>query len=511
MENTDASGQNSASSSDDPPLAQGHLPDESQQTFGGFTIQSDNVVLADKRNRLAAEVSAMENKKEQLQEKLLRRRRSDDTGLKTCAIGSIKFLPMEELCGICEIHILGKVLGDNDLKALHTSKKLTRIRNSKYRGVCDVQLLADLKQLQEVHLEVDGEIRNMTSLSRLPELRKVLLSNPNIYDSDMHCLGLLQNLEELSLRNCYRVTSCQRISQLPLLRVLDISFTRVTNEELTGLSASRSLVKVVLLNCRRLTDVSPLASIRTLEEVYLSGSEGVRSFGALGRLPVLRLLDFGCTAITDEELRCLSGSRSLVKVVLRHCRYLTDVSPLASVETLEEVDLSGCEGVRTVGALGRLPVLRVLDLGSAAITYGELQGLSASCSLVKIVLQHCRYLTDVSPLASIETLEEVYLFGSERVKIVGALGRLPVLRVLDLGSAAITDWELQRLSASRSLVKIVLQHCRYLTDVSPLASIRTLEEVYLSGCERVRSFGALGTAGTLQMCLLSHPLRHWKR
>ncbi|KEG05138.1 leucine-rich repeat protein (LRRP), partial [Trypanosoma grayi] len=125
-------------------------------------------------------------------------------------------------------------------------------------------------------------------------------------------------------------------------------------------------------------------------------------------------------------------SRSLVKIVLQHCRRLTDVSPLASIETLEEVNTSGSEGgVRTVGALGRLPVLRVLDLEYTAITDEELEALSGSRSLVKIMLQHCRHLTDVSPLASIETLEEVYPCGSEGgVRTVGALGRLPVLRVL---------------------------------------------------------------------------------
>ncbi|KEG05179.1 putative leucine-rich repeat protein (LRRP), partial [Trypanosoma grayi] len=151
---------------------------------------------------------------------------------------------------------------------------------------------------------------------------------------------------------------------------------------LWGLSVSRSLVEIVLQHCNRLTDVSPLASIETLEELNKSGCERVRSLGALGRLPVLRVLDLGCTAITDRELQNLSASRSLVKIVLWSCRHLTDVSPLASIETLEVVNMSGCEEVRSLGALGRLPVLRVLDLGCTAITDGGLWGLSVSRSLV---------------------------------------------------------------------------------------------------------------------------------
>ncbi|KEG06723.1 leucine-rich repeat protein (LRRP) [Trypanosoma grayi] len=202
----------------------------------------------------------------------------------------MKFLPMDELCGICEIHIVGKELGVDEIKALHTSQALTRINISNCSGVCDVQLLADLKQIQELHLEVDGEIQNMTSLSQLAEVRRLLLSSGIIQDNDERCLGFLQQLEELSLQNCYRVPSCQRIGQLPLLRVLDLSFTGVTDEELMGLSTSCSLVKIGLWECSDLTDVSSLASIEALEEVDLSDCEGLKIVGALQRVPRLYCL-----------------------------------------------------------------------------------------------------------------------------------------------------------------------------------------------------------------------------
>ncbi|KEG05835.1 putative leucine-rich repeat protein (LRRP) [Trypanosoma grayi] len=108
----------------------------------------------------------------------------------------------------------------------------------------------------------------------------------------------------------------------------------------------------------------------------LFNCEGVKTFGALGRLPVLRVLDLGCTAITDRELQGLSASRSLVKIVLRTCNRLTDVSPLASVERLEEVNVSGCEGVKSFGALGRLPRLRCLYLRENDIKEEELLSFS---------------------------------------------------------------------------------------------------------------------------------------
>ncbi|KEG10458.1 leucine-rich repeat protein (LRRP) [Trypanosoma grayi] len=260
----------------------------------------------------------------------------------------MKFLPTEEQCGMCEIRIDGKVLGDDDLKALHTSKTFTRIDISSCSGVCDVRLLAGLKQLQELHLGVDGEIENINLLSQLSELRKLSLINTNIQDSDVRCLGLIQKLEGLSLRSCSRVTSCQCIGQLPLLRVLDLSFTGVTDEELLGLSTSCSLVKIGLWDCSDLTDVSPLASIETLEVVDLDGCEGVKTVGALGRLPVLRELDLSCSVITDRELRGISASRSLVRIEVKIWRGLPDVSPLASIKTLKEVVLFACESVSGV-------------------------------------------------------------------------------------------------------------------------------------------------------------------
>ncbi|KEG06753.1 putative leucine-rich repeat protein [Trypanosoma grayi] len=431
-------------------------------------------------------------------------------------VGALGRLP-----ALRELDLGCTAITDEELQGLSASHRLMKIVLCNCKHLTDVSPLASIKTLEEVDLSGCEGVRTVGALGRLPILRELVLGCGSITDGELQGLSVsrslvrifladckhltdvsplasIKTLEEVDLSGCEGVGTVGALGSLPVLRELDLGCTAITDEELQGLSASRSLVKIVLRTCKHLTDVSPLASIKTLEEVDLSGCEEVRSLGALGRLPILRVLDVGCAAFTDEELRCLSASRSLVKIVLQTCKHLTDVSPLASIETLEEVDLSVCEGVEIVDDLGRLPVLRELVLRCTAITDEELQGLSASRSLVSIVLPDCRHLTDVSSLASIKTLEEVDLSGCEGLRTVGALGRLPALRELDLGCTAITDEELQGLSASQSLMKIVLPVCRHLTEVSPLASIKTLEEVDLSGCEGLRTVGALGRLPALR-------------
>ncbi|KEG09228.1 putative leucine-rich repeat protein (LRRP) [Trypanosoma grayi] len=306
----------------------------------------------------------------------------------------------------------------------------------------------------------------------------------------------------MNLSGCRGVKIVGALGRLPALRELNLRSTAITDEDLRCLSASRSLVKIDLGGCRCVTNESPLASIATLEEVNLSGCRGATSAAAFCTLPVLRSLDLQSTAISDEELRCLSASLHLVKINVAECGRLTDISPLALMETLEEVYLCECARVRSFGVLGTLPRLRVLDLSRTAITDEELRLLSASRSLVKIDLQDCEHLTDVSPLASVSTLVVMNLSGCRGVKIVGALGRLPALRELDLNGTSVTNWELEDLSASRSLVKIALSYCMYITDVSPLSSVQTLEEVDLSRCRYMMTVSVLSRLSRLRVLRL---------
>ncbi|KEG11559.1 leucine-rich repeat protein (LRRP) [Trypanosoma grayi] len=403
-----------------------------------------------------------------------------------------------------EVRIVGKALEGKNLRSLLGCESPTRVHIEHCTGVCDLQLFANLPSLQEIHVEGDVDVQNFASLSQLPLLRKLLLSAVSLKDGDLRDLGLIQTLEDLSLCNCAQIKGWESIGHLPRLRSLDLSFTGIGDEELRDLAVSRSLVKVDLVDCKQLTDVSPLANIETLEEVSLGYCACVTGLGALVGLPKLRHLYLWCSAITDECVRELGASQSLVKLDLGGCKQLSDVSPLARIQTLEEINLRVSEEVSVVADLGKLPVLRSIYLAHTAVTDEGLRGLGASRSLVEIALDNCMLLTDVSPLASIETLEEVSLADCDGVTAVGALGRLPALRSLDLCRSGITNEGLVGLSASRSLVKLELKRCRYLTDVTSLASIETLQEVNLRGCEYVNAFGVLGRMAMLRVLNLSY-------
>lgn len=137
-----------------------------------------------------------------------------------------------------------------------------------------------------------------------------------------------------------------------------------------------------------------------------------------------------------------------------------DLSPVAALEELGSLDLSGCT--------------RVTDLGP----------LSGLHKLTRLDLQGCAAVEDLGPLANLQALQWADVRGLEQIDDVSPLGAIAGLRWLDLGGCtSLTD--LSPLTRLTHLQALVLHGCTGVEDLSPLTALRSLRALVISGCTGV--------------------------
>ncbi|KAH8620372.1 hypothetical protein ERJ75_000070200 [Trypanosoma vivax] len=350
------------------------------------------------------------------------------------------------------------ILFQQDLRALRVCaalRKLSIVGCSCPSGLAPLFALASLEELS---LARTRPVANVDGIHKLPCLRVLDLSETAVDTVCMRALSRCKSLVSLFLRSCLCDADCSDLVKIRTLEELDMSDSRLQVDVCAFLRLSHLRVlhgpkecscahgAPAELSCTKLRTFSAhhcytlptveLSKLKELEEVSFSffGLK-TRDVVNLAGLQRLRILSICYTDIDDSALLALGKCAFLEKLNLYSIGRLTDVSPLANVLTLEELDLSFCMDVKTgAGDLGRLPRLRVLNLVYTDVTDNCLVGLGKSRSLVKLDLSSCWSITDITPILGITTLEELNLLNSGRaLSKKYDFSRLQNLRGLSLG------------------------------------------------------------------------------
>ncbi|KAH8612099.1 hypothetical protein ERJ75_000928200 [Trypanosoma vivax] len=154
------------------------------------------------------------------------------------------------------------------------------------------------------------------------------------------------------------------------------------------------------------------------------------------------------------------------------------------MRSLEILDLNGCTGiVRGLHELCGLTTLQELYLRQMSVDDALLRDLTCHERLRKLSLNSCTRITDVSPLARMRSLEMLDLNGCTGiVRGLHELCGLTTLQELYLAEVSVDDALLRDLTCHERLRKLSLNSCTRITDVSPLARMRSLEILDLNGC-----------------------------
>jgi len=264
-------------------------------------------------------------------------------------------------------------------------------------------------------------------LSGLRKLRYLFFVDEEITDEGLRCIGTLENLECLrAVGGATTVTDAgvANVSRLRNLKTLVLFNSQITDKAFQTFGGLHSLERLLLGGSRisdhGLVHIRGLTNLRSLD---LGGGsritdEGMASLSGLLRLQYLVLSGANVTSAGVEHLKHLTQMRYLD---LSNNREIGDdaMRVIASFDLLEELRLRGTKiSSRGMIHLAGLNKLRVLDL---------------SCN-GRVTDEGIAYLADLT------TLEELNLSNtSVSSAAVASLDRLTILQRIDLSDNLLID------------------------------------------------------------------------
>ena len=176
-----------------------------------------------------------------------------------------------------------------------------------------------------------------------------------------------------------------------------------------------------------------------------------------------------------------------------------DLTPLAGLSDLRSLSLSGALDASDLRPLSGLTKLACLSLA-----YGrnvtDLSPLAELSNLAALGLQGFKNVSDLAPLARLSRLTDIYLRGFDSVSDFGPLAKLTSLTRLEVScppKMANLEW-LNGLKNSRRLRLEAGKDTRVPSDLSPLAALTKLRELWLSDCTGLTTLKPLANLAALE-------------
>jgi Leucine-rich repeat (LRR) protein len=208
-------------------------------------------------------------------------------------------------------------------------------------------------------------------------------------------LNRIMEIVDLNISGNSEITDLKPLSRLNNLRTLDVSFTHIQD-----IFPVRNLTNLHNLNCSNTFINSVDALIYSMELTILNISNtNIYSIESLANLGNLKILDISNTVI--DNLEAISGMPFLEDLKMRKTR-ITDFAPLNALSSLNYLDLSDNQQLKSLEALSHLKQLKVIYFNNTKVK-------------------------DLSPLSTLSNLETIYCENSEIESLLG-LELLPNLK-----------------------------------------------------------------------------------
>ena len=200
----------------------------------------------------------------------------------------------------------------------------------------------------------------------------------------------------------------------------------------------------------------------------------------------LSRIDFSDLVI-DRLPHALQRLTQLQALFARDCVGLTDISPLSTLSSLLQLDMSGCNGIRDISPLAALRSLEELSLKGCG-QVPDLMPIKNLTSLRAIDLSSCPQIEDLSPLSGLTSLEQLSLQGCVKVTDLSPLENLTSLKGLDISSCTGVS-DISPIAALTNMRSLNIDLCSGITSVNPLRHLLpTLEELSVFGCDLDEAF-----------------------
>jgi internalin A len=202
--------------------------------------------------------------------------------------------------------------------------------------------------------QTKGKAHSLSFLQRFPRLRALYVEG---HTKDIDVVGSLAQLENLTLRS---ITLPDLSILLPLKRLHSLGIKLGGTRNLDLLSKIGRLRYLELWMIRGLTDLGPIASVRTLQFLFLQALRNVKELPSLARLQLLRRIHLETMkGLTD--LRPAAKAPALEELVVLDMRHLEpeNFRPFTRHRTLRKakVYLGSDRKNKAIADLLRLPTV----------------------------------------------------------------------------------------------------------------------------------------------------------
>lgn len=179
-----------------------------------------------------------------------------------------------------------------------------------------------------------------------------------------------------------------------------------------------------------------------------------------------------------------------------HGNKLEDISDLASLTSLESLDLSR-NNIKSVSALNGLERLRVLNLNENKIS--SVEDLNGLTLLEELSIASQNGVSDLSPLKTLTKLETLRISDNPKITDLLPLAELKSLKKLQFEKCGVSD--ISALKNFQSL-KLLDASQNAVADLSPLSSLNSLKFVYLAN-NQIKDISPLANLVTIEHLDLS--------
>jgi hypothetical protein len=234
---------------------------------------------------------------------------------------------------------------------------------------------------------------------------------------------------------------------------------------------------MVGFGCNGVADASPLAYAVNLQSLYLIGSVHDLSFLANhNHLSLLYLSGNRGTDLGSLDWSTLPGLRTLelAQALQPNAQGIVDISPLSVLSHLTRLTLD-FDGVSDIS-----PIAGMTDLGQLYMYKNAVRDLTPLAGLQHLFLLYLHdnhTITDISPLANLESLQALALSNNQISNLTPLLNRTS-LTFLALDGNQISD--ISALSNLTNLTTINLDG-NSIRDLSPLESLSKLNQLSAQG------------------------------
>jgi RNA polymerase sigma factor (sigma-70 family) len=303
----------------------------------------------------------------------------------------------------------------SDLSALSGLHSLTSLNLGYCHGISDLSPLSGLGNLRYLNLEGCGGLRDVSPLARLTDLQELNLGGCRII-SGVSALAKLSGLRSLTAPETATEDDLRAIANgCKELECLGLTGRAV----MPGLSVAAEFSKLTSLHLSEgpqylsnpVSDLSSLGNLTGLRELVVRDCRQVSDLSALAGLKELASLEVrDCPEVSDVSP--LSELKGLRRLDLGGCAKIQDLFPIQKLADLHELALPSWTTNEDLAALlPKLPNLESFSLNSPIVW--DLTPLANLTGLQNLDLGFCSSVYDLTPLANLPRLQRLFLYGCE--------------------------------------------------------------------------------------------------